>query len=91
MIYSQFILAVNTERKRSIDVLDVLEEWMMVNGKSKKIMHENGKQFTSKIFTLMYAMAANDGSIFANGTDNLWIDTILILGQQNSNRTTADN
>ena len=80
MIYSQFILAVNTERKRSIDVLDVLEEWMMVNGKSKKIMHENGKQFTSKIFTLMYAMAENDGSIFANGTDNLWIDTILILG-----------
>ncbi|MGB6673069.1 MAG: integrase core domain-containing protein, partial [Candidatus Nitrosopolaris sp.] len=30
--------------------LDVLEEWIMVNGKPKKIMHDNGKQFTSKIF-----------------------------------------
>ena len=39
-----------SERKRSIDVLDVLEEWIMVNGKPKKIMHDNGKQFTSKIF-----------------------------------------
>ena len=39
-----------SERKRSIDVLDVLEEWIMVNGKPKKIMHNNGKQFTSKIF-----------------------------------------
>jgi transposase InsO family protein len=38
------------ERKRSIDVLDVLEEWIMINGKPKKIMHDNGKQFTSKIF-----------------------------------------
>jgi len=35
---------------RSIDVLDVLEEWIMINGKPKKIMHDNGKQFTSKIF-----------------------------------------
>ena len=34
----------------SIDVLDVLEEWIMINGKPKKIMHDNGKQFTSKIF-----------------------------------------
>jgi len=39
-----------SNRKRSIDVLDVLEEWIMVNGKPKKIMHDNGKQFTSKIF-----------------------------------------
>jgi len=39
-----------SERKRSIDVLDVLEEWIMINGKVKKIMHDNGKQFTSKIF-----------------------------------------
>ena len=39
-----------SERKRSIDVLDVLEEWIMINGKPKKIMHDNGKQFTSKIF-----------------------------------------
>jgi putative transposase len=39
-----------SERKRSIDVLDVLEEWIMINGKPKKIMHDNGKQFTSKMF-----------------------------------------
>jgi transposase InsO family protein len=37
-------------RKRSIDVLDVLEEWIMINGKPKKIMHDNGKQFTSNMF-----------------------------------------
>jgi len=39
-----------SERKRGIDVLDVLEEWIMVNGKPKKIMHDNGKQFMSKVF-----------------------------------------
>jgi len=38
------------ERKRSIDVLDVLEEWIMINGKPKRIMHDNGKQFTSNMF-----------------------------------------
>jgi transposase InsO family protein len=40
-----------SERKRSVDVLNVLEDWiMMINGKPKKIMHDNGKQFTSRIF-----------------------------------------
>jgi putative transposase len=39
-----------SERKRSIDVLNVLEEWIMVNGKPKKVMHDNGKQFTSRMF-----------------------------------------
>ncbi|MGA9150898.1 MAG: DDE-type integrase/transposase/recombinase [Candidatus Nitrosopolaris sp.] len=39
-----------SERKRSIDVLDVLEEWIMINGKPKRIMHDNGKQFTSMMF-----------------------------------------
>ena len=39
-----------SERKRSVDVLNVLEEWIIINGKPKKIMHDNGKQFTSKIF-----------------------------------------
>jgi putative transposase len=38
------------ERKRTIDVLDVLEEWIVINGKPKKVMRDNGKQFTSKIF-----------------------------------------
>ena len=39
-----------SERKRSVDVLNVLEDWIMINGKPRKIMHDNGKQFTSKIF-----------------------------------------
>ena len=39
-----------SERKRSVDVLNVLEDWIIVNGKPKKIMHDNGKQFTSRIF-----------------------------------------
>jgi putative transposase len=37
-----------SERKRSIDVLGVLEDWIIVNGKPKTVMHDNGKQFTSK-------------------------------------------
>ena len=39
-----------SERKRSVDVVNVLEDWLMTNGKRSKIMHDNGKQFTSKIF-----------------------------------------
>ena len=39
-----------TERKRSIDVLDVLKDYIVDNGKPEKVMHDNGKQFTSKIF-----------------------------------------
>ena len=39
-----------TERKRSIDALDVLEDYLIENGKPQKVMHDNGKQFTSKIF-----------------------------------------
>lgn len=39
-----------SERKRSVDVLDVLENWIIINGKPKKIMHDNGKQFASRIF-----------------------------------------
>src|ERR671913_622375 len=39
-----------SERKRSADVLNVLEDWIMVNGKPHKVMHDNGKQFTSRIF-----------------------------------------
>jgi putative transposase len=38
-----------SERKRSVDVLNVLEDWIMVNGKPNKVMHDNGKQFTSRI------------------------------------------
>jgi putative transposase len=39
-----------SERKRAVDVLDVLENWIMNNGKPKTVMHDNGKQFTSRIF-----------------------------------------
>jgi hypothetical protein len=39
-----------SERKRSIDVIDVLEDYIVENGKPEKVMHDNGKQFTSKIF-----------------------------------------
>ena len=39
-----------SERKRSVDVLDVLEDWIVINGKPGSVMHDNGKQFTSKIF-----------------------------------------
>ena len=30
--------------------MDVLEEWIVINGKPKKVMRDNGKQFTSKTF-----------------------------------------
>jgi len=36
-----------TERKRSIDVL---EDYIIENGKPEKVKHDNGKQFTSKTF-----------------------------------------
>jgi transposase InsO family protein len=41
-----------SERKRSVvDVLNVLEDWIMIiNGKPDRVMHDNGKQFTSNIF-----------------------------------------
>ena len=31
-----------SERKRTMDVLDVLEEWIVINGKPQKVMHDNG-------------------------------------------------
>src|SRR5215475_6744047 len=39
-----------SERKRSVDVLNVLEDWIIINGRPNKIMHDNGKQFTSRVF-----------------------------------------
>jgi len=36
--------------KEKVDVLDVLEDYIIENGKPEKVMHDNGKQFTSKIF-----------------------------------------
>jgi transposase InsO family protein len=42
-----------SERKRSVDVLDLFEDWiMMINGKPEKVLHDNGKQFASNIFRL---------------------------------------
>src|SRR5574342_1317892 len=39
-----------SERKRSVEVLDVLEDYIIENDKPEKVMHDNGKQFKSKIF-----------------------------------------
>ena len=39
-----------SERKRSVDILNVLEDWIVINGKPDRVMHDNGKQFTSNIF-----------------------------------------
>jgi transposase InsO family protein len=39
-----------SERKKSVDVLNVLEDWIMINRKLERVMHDNGKQFTSKMF-----------------------------------------
>ena len=39
-----------SERKRNMDVLQVLEDYIVDNGKPEKVMHDKGKQFTSKIF-----------------------------------------
>src|SRR5215813_3621634 len=47
---SKKVASIWSERKRSVDVLNVLEDWIMINGKPIKIMHDNGKQFTSRIF-----------------------------------------
>src|ERR1051326_1187721 len=45
---SRKVTSIWSERKRSVDILSVLEDWIIiVNGKPKKIMHDNGKQFTS--------------------------------------------
>jgi transposase InsO family protein len=30
--------------------VNVLEDWIMTNGKPKMVMQDNGKQFTSRIF-----------------------------------------
>src|SRR6478609_6976912 len=37
-------------RKRTIDVINVLDDWIMNNGKPTTVMHDNGKQFASKVF-----------------------------------------
>ena len=48
---SRKVTSIWSERKkRSVDVLDVLEDYIVENGKPLKVMHDNGKQFTSKIF-----------------------------------------
>ena len=38
-----------SERKRSVDLLQS-EDYIVENGKPEKVMHDNGKQFNSKIF-----------------------------------------
>jgi len=48
--YSRKISSEWAERKISIDVIDVLEYYIIDNGKPENVMHDNGKQFTSNIF-----------------------------------------
>ena len=38
-----------SERKRSIDVINVLEDWIMNNGKPKTVMHDNGIVYIQSI------------------------------------------
>ncbi|HET7642601.1 MAG TPA: DDE-type integrase/transposase/recombinase [Nitrososphaeraceae archaeon] len=38
------------DRKKSIDVLDVVEDYITENGKPEKVIHDNGKQSRSKKF-----------------------------------------
>jgi len=47
---SRKVVSIWSNRKRSKDVLNVLEEWIRTNGMPKRVMHDNGKQFKSKIF-----------------------------------------
>ncbi len=48
--FSRKVASKWSERKRSVDVLNVLEDWIMINGKPDRVMHDNGKQFTSNVF-----------------------------------------
>lgn len=34
------------EKEECVDVLDILEDYIVENGKPEKVMHDNGKQFT---------------------------------------------
>ena len=47
---SRKVASMWSESKRSVDVLDVLEDWIMINDKPGMVMHDNGKQFTSRTF-----------------------------------------
>ena len=49
------------KKEKTIDVLNVLEEWIIINGRPKKIMHDNGKQFTSKMFRRFYCTQLDKG------------------------------
>ena len=40
-----------SERKRTVDFLDVLEEWIVINGKPKKVMRDNGNIQNIQIFS----------------------------------------
>ncbi len=47
---SRKVVSIWSNRKRAKDVLNVLEEWIRTNGKPRKAMHDNGKQFKSNLF-----------------------------------------
>ena len=41
-----------SKRKKSVDILNVLEDWIVINGKPDRVMHDNGKQFTSSKYQI---------------------------------------
>jgi transposase InsO family protein len=50
---SRKVASIWFNRKKSVDVLNVLEDWIMNNGGKPKtviVMHDSRKQFTSRIF-----------------------------------------
>jgi hypothetical protein len=49
---TRMVTSERSEIKRSIDVIDVREDYIVENGRPNKVMHDKGKQFKSKIFRL---------------------------------------
>ncbi|HEY7572168.1 MAG TPA: integrase core domain-containing protein [Nitrososphaeraceae archaeon] len=47
---SRKIASRSSERKWSVDVLNVLEDWIITDGNPRKILQDSNKQFTSRIF-----------------------------------------
>jgi hypothetical protein len=53
------------ERKRTIDVLDVLEEWIIINGKPRKVMRDNGDSIPYMPFQLITVSSLHPRSLNA--------------------------
>src|SRR6185312_15868535 len=60
-----------SERKRSVDLLNVIEDWIIINDKPRRIMHANGKQFTSIIFKRLLVHNHISGKLIPNSYPQL--------------------